>query len=194
MATNPYTSANESNFGADQGPHLVPGPEGGSQRPSSNLPVSPAAVLVGVTFIATIFYLAPRMHRNSLLPAAAAEVRAQASGNELQFGGLHTAMAPAGEAMDLNGQVTNSGSRTIWGVMAQLTFLDVDGKVLSTVTAPLTGMTNERGKLVKDELSFDPLQRNETRSFRARVNSVPAGWNGHPPEIKALTVVDSAGR
>jgi len=188
MATNPRVPTDEPTTANPCRPQLVPALS--PERPASGISRLWVAIVIAVALAFVVRYYRQGVHMNSARPSEA-EAPAQTSGSELQVTGLKMAMVPSSSAMNLDGQVTNSGARTVWGVMVRLTFRDAGGNVEGTATVPLTGMKNEAGTLVNDEFAFDPLKRNDTRPFQAIVNGVPAGWDRTTPEIKVLTETTS---
>ncbi len=117
----------------------------------------------------------------------------QPTGNELQFTNMQLTMAPTGGALNLDGQVMNTGTRPIIGAELQLTFRDASGRILGSATAPMIGMTKQGSSLVRDDFSKDALKPNDARPFRVTVNQVPAQWNHALPEMKVLTVAAEGG-
>jgi hypothetical protein len=187
MATNPrIPSNNEVTDRREMGPKLVPG-QPTPQRPGSSVPGVLAAIVVAIALIAAIVYYMPRAPRKSL-PPSAAEIPTQPSGSQLQFSGMRITLAPTGGALNLDGQVMNTGDRPIIGSMVRLAFRNAAGTIVGTATAPLEGMTNKGQTLVRDDFSSDPLKPNITRPFRVSASRIPSGWNHTMPEMTVLTV------
>ena len=186
MATNPRIPSREPSDAREQGPQLVPGLSA-PKRPSSGVPGVLAGIIVAIALIAAILYFMPRAPRKTP-PPSAAQVPTQPSGSQLQFTEMHISPAPTGGAVNLDGQVMNTGDRAILGAMVRLSFRDASGAIVGTATVPLEGMATKGQTLVRDDFSTDPLKPNATRPFRASVSRVPAGWNHTMPKMSVLAV------
>jgi hypothetical protein len=189
MATNPRLPAEPRDNRQNRGPELVPPPK----RPGSGLPGVLFAIVVAAALIAAIVYYMPRAPKKSP-PPTAAQVPVQPNGSQLQFTGLHVVPAPTGGAATLQGQVMNTGNRPVIGVVAQLSFRDNNGKILSSVQAPLDGMIVKGTNLEPDAFANDPLRPNASRPFRITVEQVPAGWNHQLPGMRVVTVSAEGGK
>ena len=189
MATNPRIPPDSRDTRQAKGPELVPPP----QRPTSALPGVLFAIVVAAALIAVIAYYMPRAPKKSP-PPTAAQVPVQPNGSELQFTELHIATAPTGGAATLEGQVMNTGSRPVIGVVTELSFRDKGGAVLANIQAPVEGMTKKGTSLQPDAFANDPLKPNAARPFRITVEQVPSGWNHQMPGMQVVTVSAAGGK
>ncbi len=186
MATNPRIPSNGVTGEPRRGPQLVPGPAV-RPRPGSSVPGVLAVIIVAIALTTAIVYYMPRVPKVSPSPSAA-EVPTQPSGSQLQFSTMRMVLAPTGGALNLNGEVMNTGNRPIFGAMVRLTFHDASGAIVGTATAPLEGMTMKGQMSRTDNFSTDPLNPNATRPFHVTASRIPAGWNHNLPEMQVLTV------
>ena len=169
-------------------PQLVPGQDIASRQAArSALPAVLFAILVAILLIGAVLYYMPRAPKRTTSPTAA-QVPVQPDVNQLQFSNLQISLAPTGGAMNLDGQVMNSGSRPVLSAIAELSFRDSNGKLISNVRQPLVGMTQSGNSLKEDNFGTDPLKPNQSRPFRITVDQVPAGWNHQTPEMRIVTV------
>lgn len=192
MATNPRIPPNDVRDRRESRPQLVQR-QPGTKGPKSSVPGVLAGIIAAIALLAVILFYMPRAPKK-IPPPSAAQVPTQPSGNQLQFTNLHMSLAPTGGALNLDGQVMNSGARPIIGAMVQLNFRDAAGAIVGTATAPMEGMVTKGQTMAGDGFSTDPLKPNATRSFRVSASRVPAGWDHKMPEMQVLTVSSEGNR
>ncbi len=187
MATNPRIPPDQRNATEERRPQLIPG----GRPPRKGLTAVPGvlfAIVVAAALLAALIYYLPRAPKKAPAPTAA-QAPVQPVSNELQFTNMKIDMAPTGGAMELVGNVINSGNRPVLGATVQLTFFDSKGTALEAIDRPLVGMVrNSDGALATHEWGTDPVQPNQTRMFRVTVDQVPATWNHLMPGMKVLSV------
>lgn len=112
----------------------------------------------------------------------------QAAPGDLQFSDVQLSKAPGGEALYLDGLVTNMGNAAVRGAIAEVDFLDTQGQVVASLQKPLVGMAHGGTDLVQNEFSRNPITSKQMRFFRVAVEQVPPAWNHEPPVLKIVAV------
>jgi hypothetical protein len=151
------------------------------------------AIVTAVLLLAATFYFMPRAPKNLANAPAAAVTPAQPVDGQLQISGLKMGTAPTGGAIRLgDGQMTNSGSTEVNGVLAEVDFPMSNGQV-GTVQAPVQGIAVAKGlntgKVTGDteDLTKSAIKPGETRPIRITVDQVPAQWNHQIPQVQETT-------
>lgn len=192
MATNPrIPNQNEPNR---RGPMLVQEPE----RPSSATPGVALAVITALLLLGAIFYFMPRAPKNEGRAPSSAESPVQPVPGQLQFQNAELTPSPTGASLNLDGQVTNTSSSLVNGIMAEVRFPLSNGQMAS-IQRPVQGIavgreatkgnTADTGKVTGDneDLTKAPIKAGETRPVRITVDQVPSNWNHQMPEIRLTT-------
>jgi hypothetical protein len=129
------------------------------------------------------------------LPVKPAPVSAQAlsgaalsSPSDLHVSSVQISQPPAGDAVYVDGLVTNAGSARVTGATAEVQFRDARGNVIASVQKPMVGMAHGGTDLIGNELARNPIKSNEMRFFRIAVEEVPPAWNHEVPELKIVAV------
>lgn len=138
-----------------------------------------------VVLVLVVRYL-PRGARNAQADAAPTAVRSAPS--DLRFSNVQISQAVGGEALYLDGLITNDGKARITGVTAEVDFHDARGQLVASVQKPLAGMSHGGTDLVRNEFARNPIQPSEMRFFRIAVEQVPPTWNHEVPELKVVEV------
>jgi hypothetical protein len=116
------------------------------------------------------------------------QATAQASPADLQFSDVQINRIITGEALFLDGLVTNTGKAKIKAVTAQVDFHDPQGNVIASLEKPLVGISKGGTDVVQNEFAGNPIKPNEMRFFRVEVKDVPPAWNHEVPELKIVAV------
>lgn len=188
MATNPRVP--EQNERSRRGPALVPKPE----PPSSAVPGVALAIVTSALILAAIIYFMPRAPKSAVAPAGPGAITPNQPVNDQLGGPLHVSalkmsVAPTGGAINLNGQLTNSGSTIVNGVMAEIDFTLNNGQT-AAVQAPVQGIATDQSantnRVAGDtsDLTQTPIKPGDTRPVRLTVNQVPKDWNHQLPQIR----------
>jgi hypothetical protein len=156
------------------------------------------AIVTVVLLLGAIFYFVPRAPKSTTANApAAAATPDQPVAGQLQISNVKMGIAPVGGAVNIDAQLTNTGTSEVSGVMADVNFPLTDGHV-GEVEAPVQGIAvgrlanegkqTDTGKVTGDteELTKTPIKPGETRPIRITVNRVPATWNHQLPQIQVL--------
>ncbi len=156
-------------------------------RPKSGVPGTVLAVIIAAVLLAAIIYFMPRAPKASP-PKPAAEVPTQPTPGQIQVQGVNLAIAPNGNAVTLQGVMTNNSGQVVNGLAADVVFRGNDGTILSTEQGKIYSLKKAGNGLVPDDLVKAPLKPNDTRPFRVEVSRVPQGWNHQEPELRITTV------
>ena len=155
-------------------------------QPRSKVPwVLIAIVAAAALLVACILWL-PRTPKQTMAPSGA-QVPAQPTGEQIQFTGMNLTSAPAGNAVALQGQMTNQGSSEITGVAVDATFKGNNGQNLETIRVPVLGIEGGSNSATQP-LTDAPIKAGETRPVRMEFTHVPEGWNRQLPELTVATV------
>lgn len=142
------------------------------------------ALVVAALLLAAILYFMPRAPK-ALPPRTAADVPAQLTGDALQLSALKMTPDPTGNALYIEGNITNTGQQTISGAAMHMIFHAADGRVLADMNSPIQSLSTGQGNSrIAQELSEAPLKPNDTRPFRIGIDHVPQGWNHQMPEVR----------
>jgi flagellar basal body-associated protein FliL len=148
----------------------APGTSSLGRKPIAPLIV--AVVIVVIAIVSGLLYLnrpAPKTAQEaSASPEAKAYVRSLAL-NDVNMKASENFMRQ--QVVEITGQITNKGSRTLQSVDVYCLFYGVDGRQLY----------RERVPIVRS--SAAPLKPNEARSFRLAFDSLPEGWNQAMPKM-----------
>lgn len=181
MATNPRNTLSER-----VGPSLVSPRRRVKMRKSGSVKRRLLSTVVTLTVLVLVLRYLPPGTRNAQAHEARATVKTAPA--DLKFSNLQLSTAPGGEALYLDGLVTNSGPGAVSGAMAEVNFLDTQGRVVASVQKPLVGMAHGGTDLVNDEFSRNPITAKEMRFFRVAVEQIPAEWNHEVPALKIVAV------
>jgi len=190
MATNPRVP--NQNEPDRKGPMLVQKPE----RPTSAAPGVALAIITALLLLGAIFYFMPRAPKQVTVPPSSADVPAQPVPGQLQISNLKVTPAPTGGSLNLDGQITNTGSSQVNGIMAEVRFplnngqtLSVQRPVQAIAMGAAPGKQADTGRVTgnTEDLTSAPIKPGDTRPVRITVDQVPASWNHQVPEIALTT-------
>ena len=116
------------------------------------------------------------------------QVVVRATPADLQLTSIQMSKAVGGEALYLDGRVSNDGKAHVTGATVEVTFLNDQHQPIASVQQPLAGMPKGGVDAVGGEFAANPIGPNETRFFRVSVEQVPSAWNDEVPELKIVTV------
>ncbi len=181
MATNPRNTLSER-----AGPSLVSSRRRMKLRKSGSVKGRLVSTAVALMVLALVLRFLPPGTRNA--QAHETRVTVSAVPGDLQFSDVQFSQAPGGEALYLDGLVTNTGKAAVSGATAEVDFRDAQGRVVASVQEPLVGMAHGGTDLVHNEFSRNPILAKEMRFFRVAVEQVPAAWNHEVPALKIVAV------
>jgi hypothetical protein len=181
MATNPRTTVSE------RGPLMVVSPgRRTKQRQSNPLKRRLLSTAIALAVLVLVLRFLPSQTRKA--QAHIPQPVVQVAPRDLHFSGVQLSRSLGGEAVYVDGLVTNAGIARVTAVTAQLDFYDANGAVVASVQKPLVGMANGGTDLVRNEFARHPIGTNEMRFFRIAVEDVPATWNHEVPVVKPIAV------
>ena len=183
MATNsrfPYEERKE--------PQLVPNTDRLKPKPpGSSLPGVVIGIVVALVMLGVAVYLLPRMPKNAPAPTGA-QVPVQPVPGELQLQGVQVVAGPTDKDFYLDGNITNTGSHLVTGIVADVKLRNSLDQVIKDVQLPAQGWAMHEQGLVSDPFTRDPIKPNDTRPFRIALNNVPGSWNHNIPDLQIVTV------
>jgi len=93
-----------------------------------------------------------------------------------------------GKSTYLDGQIANSGSKTVSAITVQVLFHDPAHEVAWNQTQPLMLIRTRDPYIDVQPVSAAPLKPGDTRDFRLIFDNVPEDWDGAYPEIRIIKV------
>jgi hypothetical protein len=93
-----------------------------------------------------------------------------------------------GKVTYVDGQIKNTGARTISGVTVQILFRDPAKEVAQNETQPLKLIRTRDPYVDLEPVSAAPLQPGNQRDFRFIFDAVSRDWDGAYPEIRIIHV------
>jgi hypothetical protein len=93
-----------------------------------------------------------------------------------------------GKVTYVDGHVTNSGNKTISGVLAQVLFRNAANEVAQNETYPLKLIRTRDPYVDLEPVSAAPLKPGDGQDFRLIFDAVTPDWNGAYPEIRIVHV------
>jgi hypothetical protein len=93
-----------------------------------------------------------------------------------------------GKVTYIDGRITNSGSKTVSGVSAQVLFRNATKEVAQNETQPLKWIRTRDPYVDLEPASSAPMTPGESRDFRMIFDAVTPDWNGVYPEIRIVRI------
>jgi hypothetical protein len=152
-----------------------------------NYPVAAwgAAVLVVLAVVGALVYMGrtkPAAPPSTLQPADPYASSLALS----QFAMSESANLTGGKLTYLDGHVSNTGSRTVTGVMVQVVFQNDEALAPQIDTVPLTLIRMKDPYVDTQPVSANPLKPGDDREFRLTFETVPDNWNQQMPELRVI--------
>ena len=88
----------------------------------------------------------------------------------------------------IDGQITNSGDRTVTAVTVQVGFHNDMGQFAQRLAVPLSLIRTREPYVDTQPVSAAPIEPGQTRDFRLIFDTVPADWNQQVPEARVISV------
>jgi hypothetical protein len=88
----------------------------------------------------------------------------------------------------IDGQIANSGSRTLTAITVQVGFHSDVGQYALRVALPLSLIRTRQPYVDTEPVSAAPIEPGQRRDFRLIFDTVPADWNLQYPEIRVISV------
>ena len=143
---------------------------------------------IALVVLALVLRYLPSQTRDAQARTTQPPVALQAVPDDLHVSGLQMSEAPGGEALFVDGLVTNDGKARVSAATAEMAFYDSQGTVVASVQKPLVGMAHGGTDLIKNEFARNPIGASEMRFFRIAVENVPPAWNHEVPQLKLVDV------
>ncbi len=105
-----------------------------------------------------------------------------------QFAMSESANLAGGKVTYLDGQIANTGNRTITGVTVQVLFRDPAHEVAQNETQPLKLIRMRQPYIDVEPVSAAPLKPGDRRDFRLIFDTVARDWDGAYPEVRIVRV------
>jgi len=143
-----------------------------------------AALIVVVLVGALVFFgwKKPAEAPNTLLPADAYA----ASLPLTQFAMSESENLTGGKQTYLDGQIGNTGGRTVVAVTVQVVFQNDMELAPQIDTLPLTLIRVKEPYIDTEPVSAAPLKPGDEREFRLTFETVPENWNQQMPEVRVI--------
>ncbi len=93
-----------------------------------------------------------------------------------------------GKVTYVDGQIANTGARTVTGITVQVLFRDPAHEVTQNETQPLKLIRTRDPYIDIESVSAAPLKPGDQRDFRLIFDAVSRDWDGAFPEIRILHV------
>jgi hypothetical protein len=88
----------------------------------------------------------------------------------------------------IDGQIANSGDRTLAAITVQVGFHSDVGQFAQRVAVPLNLIRTREPYVDTQPVSAAPIEPGQTRDFRLIFDTMPADWNQQIPEIRIISV------
>ena len=93
-----------------------------------------------------------------------------------------------GKVTYIDGHVSNSGSKTVTGISAQVLFRNAANEVAQNETQSLKWIRTRDPYVDLEPVSAAPLKPGDGQDFRLIFDAVSPNWNGVYPEIRVVHV------
>ena len=88
----------------------------------------------------------------------------------------------------IDGQINNSGDRTVVAITVQVGFHNDTGQFAQRVAVPLSLIRTREPYVDTQPVSAAPIEPGQTRDFRLIFDTMPPDWNQQVPEIRIISV------
>ena len=92
------------------------------------------------------------------------------------------------QVVEIDGKITNTGTRTITGVTVQTIFRSDDGQTVSLQTVPLMLIRTRIPYVDTQPISVAHIAPGTTAEFRLIFEGLPQSWNQQQPELHITSV------
>lgn len=109
----------------------------------------------------------------------------------LTIGGLQMSEADSfagGKVTYIDGQITNSGQKTLNAVTVQVGFKNDLGEYAQRISVPLSLIRTREPYVDTQPVSAAPIQPGQQRDFRLIFDTVPPDWNMQYPDLRVINV------
>ncbi len=88
----------------------------------------------------------------------------------------------------VDGQITNSGVKTLTGITVQVGFHSPTGEYAQRLAVPLNLIRTRQPYIDTEPVSADPIAPGQRREFRLIFDEVPDEWNQQYPELRVIAI------
>jgi hypothetical protein len=88
----------------------------------------------------------------------------------------------------IDGQITNSGNRTLTAITVQVGFHSDLGQFAQREALPLSLIRTRQPYIDTEPVSAAPIEPGQRRDFRLIFDTVPPDWNLQFPEVRVISV------
>ena len=148
--------------------------------------IAAAAVLVVAAIV--VFMLERGKGAATVTPISAAPDAYSASLPVTNLVMSESSNLAGGKVTYVDGHITNSGSKTVSGVQAQVLFRNAANEVAQNETQPLKWIRTRDPYVDLEPASAAPLKPGDGQDFRLIFDAVTPDWNGAYPEIRIVRV------
>jgi hypothetical protein len=152
------------------------------------MPMAIAAGAVVIVAAIVIFFLEHSQTKATVTPISAAPdpyASSLAISNVVMSESSNLA---GGKVTYIDGRITNSGTRTVTGISAQVLFRNAANEVAQNETQPLKWVRTRDPYVDLEPASAAPMNPGDNRDFRMIFDTVTPDWNGAYPEIRIVRV------
>lgn len=147
-----------------------------------------AAGAVVIVAAIVIFFMERSQTRATVTPISAAADPYAASLTISNVVMSESSNLAGGKVTYIDGRITNSGTKTVTGVSAQVLFRNAANEVAQNETQPLKWVRTRDPYVDLEPASAAPMKPGESRDFRMIFDTVTPDWNGAYPEIRIVRV------
>jgi hypothetical protein len=145
-------------------------------------------ILIGVVIVAVVVGILALLLRTDKKPAA--EPHPYSSNLKISDLKMSAAQNFVGATVSyIDGNVTNTGDKTVIHAMVQLTFSDDMGQTAQRENVPLRVLQTSGPYPDTVDFNLSPLAPGQTKPFRLTFESLSTQWNHQYPEMRVTDVV-----
>src|SRR5271165_3430612 len=159
-----------------------------TSEPTSWLPwiIAAAVVILGLGILAVVGGRSPQGP-----PSGTGMAAADPYAGKLSISGLQMSEATSfsgAKVTYIDGQITNTGDRTLTAITVQVGFHSDVGQFAQRVALPVSFIRTRQPYVDTQPVSAAPIEPGQSRDFRLIFDTVPPDWNLQLPEIRVISV------
>ncbi len=162
-----------------------------SSRPPERAPMNPVPWVIAGVLVLLGLAVMLMMGRHKDGPPRNAVLPLDPYAATLTFSELKMSEATSlsgGKSTYIDGQVKNSGTKTVTGAVVQVLFANDMAMPPQVETLPLTLIRTHEPYVDTQMIADAPMAPGDEREFRLIFESVATNWNQHLPEIHVVKV------
>jgi hypothetical protein len=154
-------------------------------RPDYPVAAWGVATLILLAAVGALIYMGRK--KPAAAPSTLQPVDAYASTLPLsEFAMSESTNLTGGKLTYLDGQVSNTGGRTVTGITVQVVFQNDEAMAPQIDTVPLTLIRMKDPYVDTQPVDANPLKPGDEREFRLTFETVPDNWNQQMPEVRVI--------